>query len=189
MNLNEITVKNYNGIGTLIEDREDGERKYIGEYYDGREHGIGVYTSKSGKHKYAGQFYENKVEGIGIKKTDDNDGVYCGEYRNNQKEGLGYWKFPNGATFVGEFNSNSPNGFGVLITWEGLKFIGIVTGWFFAVEGKWYNKNNEEIDITKLGYKSDGTKIINEEGREICIYPNGAKHIKGHSKIDYLSSV
>ena len=37
MNLNEITVKNYNGIGTLVEEREDGERKYIGEYYDGRE--------------------------------------------------------------------------------------------------------------------------------------------------------
>lgn len=189
MDLNELTVKNYNGIGTLIEDREDGERKYIGEYYDGREQGIGVYTSKSGRHKYAGEFYENRVEGIGIKKTGDNGGIYCGEYKNNQKEGLGYWKLVSGATFVGEFKNNAPEGFGILITSEGLKFIGIVNGWFFAVEGKWYDQNNKEIDITKMGYLFNGTKILYEEGREIHIYPNGIQHVKGHSKIDYLSSL
>ena len=49
----------------------------------------------------------------------------------------------------------------MLITWEGFKFIGYVENWG-AVNGKWYDQNNNEIDITKLGYNENGLKYVGE---------------------------
>ena len=171
MILTNETKQNYTGIG--IYKRHD--RNYIGDYVDGNEHGIGMYeariTNNTPAHKYVGQFNDNKAEGIGIKLYDEGKEIYCGEYKNNNKHGLGYWKLPSGTIFVGEHKDHIPNGSGMLITWEGFKFIGYVRGWM-PVNGKWYDQEDNEIDITKLGYSTNGAKFVGK-------WKNGKPHGQG----------
>ena len=123
---------------------------------DGNEYGIGMYETRifyntkqdiyELSHRYVGQFKDNKAEGIGIKTYFEGNEIYCGEYKNDERNGLGYWKYPSGAIFVGEHKNHKPDGFGMLITWDGFKFIGYVEGWS-ARNGKWYDQNNNEKSI------------------------------------------
>ena len=129
-NLTEETIQNFTGTGVY---RNLGLRNYIGDYVNGKEHGVGLYESRfrdfnMPTHRYAGQFNNNKVEGIGIKIWTYSiyNQIYCGEYKNNQRNGMGYCKLPTGASFIGEYKDNILDGFGTLITYEGLKFIGDV---------------------------------------------------------------
>ena len=181
MILTNETKQNYTGIG--IYKRHD--RNYIGDYVDGNEHGIGTYESRIidniPNHKYAGQFNDNKAEGIGIKLY-GHGGKYCGGYKNNKPHGLGYWKLPSGAIFIGEYKDQVPDGFGMLTTWDGFKFIGYVRGWM-PVNGKWYDQEDNEIDITELGYNKNGTEYVGEfkdgkkHGQGTETLPNGTEYV------------
>ena len=178
MILTEETKKDYTGIGIITEEKKDGERKYIGDYVDGKEHGTGTYTSKNGRHKYTGEFNEDIAEGIGIKLY-QHGGKYCGNFKNNKRNGLGYWKLPTGAVFIGNYKNHYPKGFGMMITWEGLKFIGHVNSSWNAdvcsngiLQGTWYDQEDNEIDITKLGYEYNGNKYEGE-------WKDGKKHGQG----------
>jgi hypothetical protein len=161
-------------------------REYQGQHNDdGEEHGVGIYESMYSFntktnlhdtcHTYAGQFNHNKAEGIGIKVynifNNENE-MYCGEYKNNERNGIGYTKFVTGGIFIGEHKNHIIDGFGVFITWEGLKFIGYCYDSCPTPNGKWYDKNDNEIDIIKLGYNKFGVKY----GRETKISPTGAKY-------------
>ena len=180
MILTEKTKQNYTGVGIY----KQHNRNYIGDYIDGKEHGMGMYEAKlidkTPLHRYVGQFKDNKAEGIGIKLY-GHGGKYCGEYKNNERNGLGYWKYSTGATFVGEFKDHLPNGFGIFITWEGFKFIGYVNGWETG-KGKWYDQNNNEIDIRESGYNKKGMKYVGEfrdgkrTGQGTMTYSDGGKY-------------
>ena len=180
MILTEETKKNYTGTGIITEKKEDGRRKYIGDYIDGKEHGIGMYTSRDGDHKYAGQFNEDIAEGIGIKLF-QHGGKYCGEYKNDERNGLGYWKLPTGSIFIGEHKNHIIDGFGIMITWDKLKFIGYVSKWN-AIKGTWYDQEDNEIDITKLGYEYNGSKYEGDwkngklNGQGTFTSPDGRKY-------------
>lgn len=158
MELTEETKQNFTGIGVYA---EPTKRRYIGDYINGKEHGIGMYESRNLTHRYVGEFDKDKAKGIGIKTYFEGKEIYCGQYKDNQRNGIGYWKLPTGAIYVGDHKNHLPHGAGMLITWEGFKFIGFVHNWL-AKEGKWYNQNDEEIDITELGYNNDGTKYEGE---------------------------
>jgi hypothetical protein len=187
MILTDETKQNYTGIGICKEGVPmHCNRVYIGDYVDGNEHGIGMYESRIinktfPAHRYAGQFNDNKAEGIGVKLY-GHGGKYCGEYKNNERYGLGYWKYSTGAIFVGEYIDHSPCGFGVLITWDKLKFIGYVEDWM-AQSGKWYDQEDNEIDITELGYNKNGSKYVGEfkngfrHGQGTTNLPNGEKYV------------
>ena len=84
----------------------------------------------------------------------------------------GCTKFVTGGMFIGEHKNHIIDGFGVFITWEGLKFIGHCYDSGTTSNGKWYDKNDNEIDIIKLGYNKFGVKY----GRETKISPTGAKY-------------
>jgi len=185
MILTEETKKNYTGIGIISEIKKDGQRKYIGDYVDGKEHGIGMYTSRHDYHKYAGQFNEDRAEGIGIKIYENGANraeIYCGQYKNNERNGPGYFKLSTGASFLGEFKNHEPNGFGIMITWDGLKFIGYVRNWS-AMKGTWYDQEDNEIDITKLDYEYNGSKYVGEwkngnyHGQGTLTFPDGRKYV------------
>jgi len=181
MILTKETKQNYTGIGII-----KGGRNYIGDYVDGNEHGIGMYEARIRNNtplqRYAGQFNDNKAEGIGIKLYDKGNEIYCGEFKNNKRNGLGYWKLPTGAIFVGEYKDRSPNGFGMLITWEKFKFIGYVVHWK-AQSGKWYDQEDNEIDITELGYNKDGSKYVGDDkmhGQGTFTFPDGTTYVGEH---------
>ena len=177
MILTKETKQNYTGIGIY----KEGDRNYVGDHVGGREHGVGMYETrfiyKTPLHRYAGQFNDNKAEGIGIKLYDEGKEIYCGEYKNNERNGSGYWKLRTGATFVGEFKDHTPNGFGMIITWDGFKFIGYVRSWS-AQSGKWYDQEDNEIDITEFGYNKHGSKFVGEwNGQGTFTYPDGTKYV------------
>ena len=196
MILTDQTKKNYTGIGqhtstsydprtSKLTDNDYGlSRTYLGNYLNGKEHGIGFYKSRGGTQLFAGEFVENNATGLGIKlyvnenNTLTYDGKYCGEYKNNKRHGVGCWQF-NNISFIGNFENNAPNGFGIMITWEGLKFIGKVSN-FLAVSGKWYDQEDNEIDIIKLGYEKDGSKFLGKiegnTGNGTLTYPDGRKY-------------
>jgi len=195
MILTKETKKNYTGVGIYKNTGGGGQfkrysiydkRNYIGEYVDGNEHGIGMYESRiinnTPHHRYAGQFNDNKAEGIGIKSYKGSEEIYCGEYKNNERNGVGYWKLSSGAIFVGEHKDHIPNGSGMLITWEGFKFIGYVKDWI-PVNGKWYDQEDNEIDITELGYHQNGIKYEGEyknglpTGQGTETFPDGKKYV------------
>ena len=83
-NLTEKTVQNFTGTGRYS---NPGLRNYIGDYVNGKEHGLGAYEtrfrdSNTPTHRYAGQFFNNKAEGIGVKiwtysSNPDNRQIYC----------------------------------------------------------------------------------------------------------------
>ena len=161
-------------------------REYQGQYNeDEEEHGIGVYKTLpyfnpktklyEAGHTYAGQFNHNKVEGVGVKVynvfNSENE-IYCGEYKNNERNGIGYTKFVTGGVFIGEHKNHIIDWFGVFITWEGLKFIGHCYNSGTTSNGKWYDKNDNEIDIIKLGYTPTGCKY----SKDTKIWPTGAKY-------------
>lgn len=138
-------------------------RKYVGDHLNGLEHGIGVYEARFNKwanehfatHRFAGQFIEGKCSGLGMKTFFDGSELFCGEYKDDQRNGIGYWKLRTGAIFVGEFKDHVPNGFGTMISCNGFKFIGTVENWW-AIEGQWFELNNESIDITSDGFYHNG---------------------------------
>ena len=164
--------QNYTGIG--VERTDEPYRKYIGDYKDGKEHGIGVYQARGIDHIYAGQFNKDKAEGIGFKSYFNDEEIYCGEYKDNKRNGIGYWKLKTGATFIGEHKNGDINGFGTLLTPKGFKFIGIVESWYcVGNKGRWYNSKNQEIDIRKLGYQRNGTKYTGDEKEGTCVWPSG----------------
>jgi len=184
MILTKETKQKYSGIGIYNED----DRNYVGDHVNGKEHGVGMYENRfidnTPLHRYVGQFNDNKVEGIGIKSYFGGKEIYCGEYKNDKRNGIGYWKLPTGAIFVGEHKYHIPNGSGMLITWEGFKFIGYVRDWK-AWSGTWYDQKDKEIDITELGYNKNGTKYVGEykddkmHGQGTATYPNGSKYVGG----------
>jgi hypothetical protein len=178
-------------------------REYQGQYNDdGEQHGIGIYKSQpylnpktnlyEAYHIYAGQFNNNCAEGIGIKlynTFNTNNELYCGEYKNNERNGIGYTKFPTGGIFIGEHKNHIIDGFGIFITWEKLKFIGHCYNKSPLIwcrnstqsAGKWYDKNDNEIDIIKLGYTPTGCKYSKDTfARFECngskTWPSGAKY-------------
>lgn len=207
MILTDQTKKDFTGIGQYtstsydpttsnLEDSDYGySRTYFGHHLNGKEHGIGFYKSRGGNHLFAGEFVQNKTTGLGIKLylNDDGtlgyDGKYCGEYKNNKWNGLGCWQFNGGVTFIGNFKNHCPTGFGVMITWEGLKFIGNVSN-FLAVSGKWYDQEDNEIDIIKLGYEKDGSKFVGKikgnTSNGIITYPDGRKY---EGEFEYVESM
>lgn len=108
---------------------EDGN-KYIGEFYNGKPHGMGKYILANGN-VYNGTVENGKIEGYGTMEYFD-DGMpnapkkYIGDFKNGQPHGYGSMMYKNGDLYYGHFEYNKFNGQGVLVDkTTGKKFIGI----------------------------------------------------------------
>ena len=120
---------------------KEGARKYIGEWKNGKENGIGTYTSRNRDHVFAGQFKDDIVEGVGFKSWFEGEEIYGGEFKDNEREGIGYCRL-EGKVFIGKWREGIIDGFGVLITEDNFKFIGTVRDWK-PVDGQWYDNNDK----------------------------------------------
>ena len=65
------------------------ERKYVGEYKDGKRHGHGTYTYPDGAQ-------------------------YVGEYKDNSENGQGTYTYPDGEKYVGGWKNGKFHGQGIL---------------------------------------------------------------------------
>lgn len=181
---NVVVDKNFTGVAATFNKDDSGNitRKYVGDHTDGIEHGIGVYESRFNNwgvpgsaeyiamHRFAGQFVEGKCTGLGMKSFFDGGELFCGEYIDDLRNGIGYWKLRTGAVFIGEFKSHTPSGIGTMFSCNKYKFIGNVSDWQ-AVDGFWYDSQNNQIDIVSLGYyqcgcKYEGDRLPGVDGKE-----------------------
>jgi len=165
-----------------------GGREYFGETKNMKEHGIGFYNIDIFKQKFVGEFIDGKAHGLGLKiqgpGRDWQRTIVC-EYDENDHVGMGAYKWANGAKYIGTYKNGVAKGPGMFITHEGLKYIGNFSldddivgvknigmkgaDYWIRGDGKWYNQKDEEIDITQYGYDIHGFKrIYNKE-----IWPNG----------------
>lgn len=116
-----ITMKNGDRFeGSFVAGRMEGRGKhvlnngdieYIGEYKDGKPHGMGVKTYEDGS-VYSGSFKDGKRHGNGkISFTDvcEFDGMWI----NDKMDGSGSLKYSNGDKFTGMFKNNEMNGHGI----------------------------------------------------------------------------
>ena len=93
-----------NGKGTSINSKSE---KYIGEFANGKFHGIGTLLLPDGR-KYEGEWNKGILEGKGTMHYPNGD-VYKGEFKNFKVEGYGVMTNPNGAMYEGYFKDDSTN--------------------------------------------------------------------------------
>lgn len=182
--------KDFTGVAATHNKDDAGNitRKYVGDHLNGLEHGIGVYEARFNTwkgirkpiHRFAGQFVEGKCSGLGMKSFFEGDELFCGEYLNDLRNGIGYWRLRTGAVFIGEFKNHVPFGFGTIIGYNGYKFTGNVQNWW-AIEGQWFELNNEPVDITSDGFYHNGHIYVGDR------LPNVQDHTghHGEGRMDY----
>jgi hypothetical protein len=107
-----------------------GKVGYVGEFYKGQPHGIGVFTYAG--RKYEGQWKFGKQHGEGT-YTYRNGDKYTGEWKGGKYYGNGTYIYSNGDKYIGEWkkrkfnkpdNKKGKNGTGTYIYKNGDKYIG-----------------------------------------------------------------
>ena len=119
--LNQDAYKN-NCFGSKV--FPDGV-KYIGEWKNNKQGGIGTQTWNSGKHKgdkYIGDFKDGIRTGVGTYIWADG-GKYQGYWKDNNRHGQGIHKWADGDQYDGEWKNNKKDGIGIE-TWNSGKYKG-----------------------------------------------------------------
>ena len=110
--------------GWTFKEKENSDRKYLGEIKNGLPNGLGIL-------KYD--------LGWGWKK-------YVGEFKDGKEHGQGTTTFPNGDRYVGEYKDGDSHGQGTFTSKDGEKFIG---EWKVDKEWNGYNYNKDGKIISK----------------------------------------
>lgn len=111
----------YQGYGKLV----DENTEYLGQFVNGKYHGLGVlnFKNKDDKYTYKGEFKDGKMSGLGIMELDSQGRqnpqrgfqIYHGQFQNNMPYGLGYMERDVVNDFyklIGEFHYGKANGLG-----------------------------------------------------------------------------
>ena len=140
---------------------------YVGEYFSGKMHGLGIMTYDNGK-VYEGTFIHGYAHGKGAEYYPNGD-YYEGDFIATMKNGNGVYFYNNGNKYQGEFFEDLPQGQGVFTNkkskskYEGQFKKGKANG-----KGKfWYP--NKEIYV---GQWIDDIK----NGKGVYTYKNGEKY-------------
>lgn len=145
-----------NGFGIEI----SNSGKYIGHFKDGLKDGFGVYHYKNGD-KYIGNWKEGLRSGLGSNISTLNSSItqsgiwnedkFIKEKQLNKcvagdcKNGYGiYWSAKQEQVFFGIFNKNGIHK-GMIIYYDGSKYIGKINKKKKTGEGDWYGTNGEYL--------------------------------------------
>ncbi|CAD8161574.1 unnamed protein product [Paramecium octaurelia] len=180
--------------GSFLRDKKDGigfellkqNQFYYGTYLNGVPHGEGVFWSKN--QKYIGQWHQGKKHGIGWYKGSHSDyylgqwengrcfghciyingDIYVGYVTNDLKHGKGQEYFENGDYFVGEYRNGKPNGYGEFYWNNGNFYKGEFVNGQRNGQGMWESKTQEGVNIYKGQYAND-----KKCGQGVFQYANG----------------
>ena len=112
-----------------------GKHEYIGQFKEGKQNGIGIYTDPEGR-KYSGEWKNGNFGGIG--KFDYPDGEVCeGEFEKGIRQGFCHINYTDGSFYEGHCDKGRFNGYGKFFIKEGEIY-----------EGKW--KDGCPIEDNKL---------------------------------------
>ena len=94
---------------------------YLGEWVDGKQNGIGTFSSKTGV--YVGDWKGGLQTGNGT-AIYNNGNKYVGEFVNGFKEGHGKFEVSNGDVYTGNFQKGQRSGQGIEIFYTGERYVG-----------------------------------------------------------------
>ncbi len=110
------------GYGTMVFKNGD---IYIGEFYEGLQHGKGLYLTSYGE--YEGSWVVGSLTGEGT-YTDLDGGKYTGEFINFNKHGQGSYVYSNGDMYIGGWENDCFYGQGKYISFGDIELVGEFDG-------------------------------------------------------------
>lgn len=127
------------GMGTLVEETDEGLIRYRGEFLDGKYHGFGKLELIDQGITYKGRFKNGVKSGRGTQWDKENN-VYMGQWENGKRNGMGLqafnvedwkedkytetWLKENTENYHGEFENNTFTGEGTYRWPDGVKYVG-----------------------------------------------------------------
>lgn len=139
--------------------------KYLGEFLNGRAHGLGTMYFPEG-HRYSGQWRDQVREGQG-RFTFAGGDEYLGAFVRNQMEGTGVMTYANGNVYKGEWRANAPHGKGELTTASGARYAGFFVAGKFEGEGTmWYADGSRYEGAWKQGQREGIGVLFKTDGRK-----------------------
>ncbi|CAK64613.1 unnamed protein product (macronuclear) [Paramecium tetraurelia] len=171
----EILKSNQYYYGNYVNGLPQGEgifwsksQKYIGQWHQGKKHGIGLYQ---GIHQdyYMGQWDNGKCCGSCLHV---NGFIFVGEVTNDLNFGVGKKYLENGDFYSGEFRNGKPNGKGEYIWSNGNCYQGEFENGLRNGYGIWQSKTQNGTNCYK-GYYTNDKKC--GEGR--FEYSNGTVYV------------
>ena len=91
--------------------------KYVGEWQNGKSHGVGTKVWKDGK-EYSGDFKNDKLHGQGNFYYPDGK-KFVGKFIDGKRHGEGTFTYPDGSAFIGKFSAGKQIGLGECIKVDG----------------------------------------------------------------------
>ena len=167
-----------NGIG--IEESNEEEYIYFGEFLKNQKHGYGTLRWKDGT-IYEGQFYKNHINGYAIIN-------YPGKVCEGKLDGFGEFLWPKGKKYCGYYKNDKKDGFGIFF-WDiqNIKYFDEKLSIFKSIKayvGFWKEgcMNGVGLKISdgviKYGLWKNGKKMMWINSLE-----NAKKYFKSHQKI------
>ena len=180
---------------------KNGNKRYEGNWKEGKAHGKGIRYYENGKKYYEGDFKNGEANGKGIKFNEIGNKIYDGDWKEGVEEGEGKSYFENGILwYEGEWKKGIPDGKGKSYFINGKIFYigewkkgkedgkGIIYEEFGNKRYEGDLKNGKE-DGKGIGYYKNGNiwyvgnwKEGERYGHGICYYENGNKWYEGKYK-------
>lgn len=138
--------------------------KYIGEWKDGNEHGLGVLTKEGSEFIFEGEHKEGLANGYGVRIGREGD-KYEGFWRDGKKDRQGTYVAKDGSIYVGEWKDDERHGRGVRRTIYGETFDGEWRNnrFFTGIHKKYVIRGDqypEEYVIKKHKAELEGRKLF-----------------------------
>ncbi len=180
---------------------KNGNKRYEGNWKEGKAHGKGIRYYENGNKYFEGDFKNGEANGKGIKFNEKGNKIYEGEWKEGVEEGEGKAYFENGILcYEGEWKKGIPDGKGISYFIYGNIFYegeykngkengkGIIYDEFGNKRYEGDLKNGKE-DGKGNGYYKNGNKwyvgdwkLGERDGYGICYYENGNKWYEGEYK-------
>ncbi|CAD8105076.1 unnamed protein product [Paramecium primaurelia] len=138
--------------------------KYIGQWHQGKKHGIGWYQGIHSDY-YLGQWQNGRCLGFCLHV---NGCIYVGEVINDLKHGIGKEYLENGDCYSGEYRNGKPNGKGKYYWSNGNYYEGDFENGLRNGYGIWQSQTKNGMNCYK-GYYANDKKC----GEGIFEYANG----------------
>lgn len=90
--------------------------QFIGELYDGKRHGKGVFVSRTDSLTYYGEWNLGKMSGKGIAEY-KSGARYMGEWSEGMRNGFGLLVYSSGNYYLGHWKNDKKDGYGEM-TWR-----------------------------------------------------------------------
>ena len=142
--------------GWTFKEKENSDRKYLGEIKNGLPSGLGIlkYNLGWGLKKYVGEFKDGKEHGLGY-LIYPYGSRYFGSWKKGKMNGHGAFTYPNGEKYLGGWKDGKEHGQGEQTSSDGSKYVG---EW---KDGKYWNGTNYDNDGNINGKYLNGKWIKN----------------------------